>query len=384
MIRIHRSIRSLAAVAVLAGAVAACSDSTEPTKVSGSLTLIPNLRGEDISPDGSTVLLGDPATAEFYFHDVATGTTTLKGSAGDPMFNFTTGISNSLRVSAFHGKPENAGLWQEATGWEDLGSAYGAGCEYDDVTHDQDLSSGWDIDSAGHVAVGLMWNLCNPEAFAWSDAGGVGGFTMLDLLGQGPAGTGNPAQNRATVISDDATTVGGFASKSVNIGGTDYFIDRWPAIWNAATGAGFLIDAGGVFTEDAPGEVLAISGDGSTVAGVWNQKAYMWTQAGGVVNLSGDGFGFGQAVALDGQLVFGTNQTDFFGAPTPFVWTQADGVQSILDLAAANGVEIPENYYWEAIKGVSADGTTLIGTVYDETFTLYTFVLKVPVSVYGL
>ncbi len=299
------------------------------------------------------------------------------------MFDFATGISNGLRVSAIHGKPENAGLWQQASGWTDLGNIYPAGCEYDNVTHQQDLSGGWDIDSAGHVAVGLVWNACNAEAFMWSDAAGAGGFIALDLLGDTDTLSGTPPINRATVISDNGTTAGGFASRYANVGGNVYWIDRWPAIWHA-NGTGFQLPSNAAFTDDSPGEVLAISGDGSTVAGVWNQMPFMWNATDGVVNLAPGGFGYAQAVALNGQLVFGTSAASSFDPPMPFVWTKAGGVKSLLDIAAANDITIPPNYYWEAVVAASADGTIVVGTVYDEAFHLYTYVMRIPVSAYGL
>ena len=389
----HRwtALRSLLLVGLAVGTVAGCNEAepAEPTPTpTGTLVLIPNYRAEDISSDGKTILLTDPAsaTADFYFYDIAAGTTTFKAAAGDAQFDFATGISNAGRVSAIHGKPENAGLWLQASGWQDLGNIYPTGCEYDDVTHDENQSGGWDIDSAGHTAVGLVWNVCNAEAFLWTDAGGAGGFVALDLLGDSTLaalGPVSPPINRATVISDDGLTAGGFASESVNVGGNDYWIDRRPALWTS-NGAGSMIPSGGVYTDDCPGEVLAISGDGTRVAGVWCQKAWTWSAAGGVVDLSGDGFGYGQAVALNGQLVFGSNAAGFFDPPVPFVWTQAGGVKSLLDIAAANDITIPANYYWEAIVAASADGTIVVGTVYDEAFNRYVYVMKLPVSVYGL
>lgn len=382
-----RALRSLVLVALMAGTVAACSDdSTEPTPVPGAtLMLIPNLRAEDISPDGKTVLLTDPSspTSDFYFYDVATNTSTLKGQAGDAAYDFTTGISNGGRVSAIHGKPENAGLWQQGAGWQDLGSIYPAGCVYDTDTGAEDKSGGWDIDSAGHTTVGLVWNGCNSEAFLWTDAAGAGNFVAMDLIGDGDSTSGNPANNRATVISDDGLVAGGFASQYANVGGYTYWIDRRPARWNS-NGAGTMIPSGGVYTDDCPGEVLAISAEGSRVAGVWCQKAFTWSSAGGTIDLSGDGFGYGQAVALNGQVVFGTNSAGFFDPPVPFFWTQAGGVTSLLDIAAANGITLPADYYWEAIVAASADGTIIVGTAYDPAFTLNTYVLKVPASIYGL
>ena len=63
----------------MAGSVAACSDyTTDPTPPpAATLTLIPNLRAEDISADGRPSSSADFAstTAEFYFYDVAAGPT---------------------------------------------------------------------------------------------------------------------------------------------------------------------------------------------------------------------------------------------------------------------------------------------------------------------
>jgi len=381
------ALRSLVFVGLVAGAAGACSEATAPSPSlpAGTLTLIPNLRAEDISADGKTILLTDPAsaTADFYFYDMATKTSTLKGQAGDALFDFATGISNGGRVSAIHGKPENAGLWEQANGWLDLGGVYANGCIFDTDTGAQDLSSGWDIDSAGHTAVGLTWNDCNAEAFLWSDASGSGAFVPMDLIGDGDTTSGRPASNRATVISDDGLLAGGFASQYANVGGYTYWIDRRPALWTS-NGAGSLIPSGGVYTDDCPGEVLAISADGSRVAGVWCQKAFTWSAAGGTIDLSGDGFGYGQAVALNGQLVFGSNAASFFDPLEPFVWTQAGGVKSLTDIATANGITLPAGYYWQAVVAASADGSIVVGTVYDDTFQTATVVLQIPVSAYGL
>ncbi len=137
----------------------------------GSFVFVANMRAEDITPDGSTALLTDvnSITADFYFYNTGTNTNTFKAAAGDALFNFATGISSTLRVSAIHGKPEQAGLWTEAGGWQDLGNIYPDGCEYDPVTLEQNESGGWDIDAAGQSAVGLVWNLCNAEAFLWTE-----------------------------------------------------------------------------------------------------------------------------------------------------------------------------------------------------------------------
>jgi hypothetical protein len=353
----------------------------------GSLVFVPNMRAEDVTPDGNTALLTDAnsTTADFYFYNLKTNTNTLKTSPGDALFNFASGISSTLRVSAIHGKPELAGMW-DAGGWADLGNIYPNGCEYDDVTHEQNQGGAFDISADGSVAVGLVWNLCDAQAFLWSDAVAGGSFIPLDLLGAGdPNNPGEPPSSRATKVSDDGSVAGGFASVVATVGGNPYWIDRWPAIWQA-DGTGMLIPSNGVFTDDSPGEVLSISADGSMVAGTWNFEGWYWTQAGGVVKLGTPAGGqtFPNAIAANGQLIFGGSSIGMFDPQFPFVWTAGGGILSLVDIATANGVEIPAGFYLDNVKAASADGTVLVGNAYDDFFTSYTFVLRLPVSVYDL
>ncbi len=381
-----RALRSLVLLGLLAGTVAACSDdTTDPTPIPGAtLTIVPNLRAEDISADGSTVLLSDFAspTADFYFYDVAAGTTTLKGSAGDGLWDFTTGISNGLRVSAIHGKPENAGLWQEGAGWQDLGSIHMDGCEFDSETGAQDLSSGWDIDSAGHTTVGLVWNLCNAEAFLWTDASGAGNFVALDLIGD--ADTLQRQSGRATAPPSSPMTARWSAAspRSTRMSAATPTGSTAARPSGPSTGVGSFVPSNGVFTDDSPGEVLAISGNGLVVTGVWNQMPFIWSSALGTINVASgtyEGyFGYGQATALNGQVVYGTMTEGFFGTPFPFFWTQAGGVKSILDIATENGITLPENYWWQSVVAASADGTIIVGTAYDETFNYNTLRAEGP------
>lgn len=106
----HRraALRSLLLVGLAAGTVAGCNEAepAEPTPAPlGTLSTIPNMRAEDVSSDGKSVLSTDltSAAVDFYIYDVASGTNTLGGSAGDWMQDFATGISNGRRVSALYG-----------------------------------------------------------------------------------------------------------------------------------------------------------------------------------------------------------------------------------------------------------------------------------------
>ncbi|NOT29333.1 MAG: hypothetical protein HOP15_02660 [Planctomycetes bacterium] len=338
----------------------------------GSIAFVRNLVGVDVTPDGGTALLFDlgSTNGNTYFYDTESGALELKTTVGSPFRDFPTGISGTRRVSAHHGDPVEAGLWTEAGGWLDLGNVYPLGCGVDQ-------GSAWDISADGNAAVGLLWNECNGVAFRWTSAGGL---MPLELLGASFPGSTNPPTNRATKISDDGAVVGGFAQTDL--------VDRWPALWEA-DGSGFLLP-GGVFPVDAPGEVLSVSADGSMVAGIWNFEGFYWTESAGVVPLGllpgalPGGQTFPNAIAASGQLIFGKASPGFFDPPVVFVWTAADGMRSLVDIAVANGVDIPANITLDNILAASTDGSVLVGSAFDFSFRSYAFVLKLPVSAYGL
>lgn len=358
---------------LLAGALGGCGSShstSAPATPNGTIVFLADTRAEDLTPDGGVALLTDLTSIDgaFSFYDTTNDLLVPEGQTGDALFDFTTGISSTLRVSAIHGKPEQAGLWSGAGGWIDLGNVYPTGCEYDATTHAQDQSGGWDISADGSVTVGLVWNGCDAEAFRWTDTGGAGTFVPLALLG---------TNSRATRISDDGSIAGGFASTSL--------VDRWPALWHA-DGTGLLLPSGGVFTDDSPGEVLSISADGTRVAGTWNLEGFTWTQADGVVKLGTlpGGRTFPNAIAANGQLIFGQTSDGLFDPSYAFVWTAASGMRSLAGIVAANGITVPAGLTLDNVKAVSSDGTIVLGNAVDAMFGSHAFVLVLPVSAYGL
>ena len=360
---------------LLAGAFVACSDSNAPTPPPPPGISFVNLNAPaDLTPDGMIALIEDRSSSKslVYFYNVLTDQLDLKTRAGMTIRDFVTGISSDHRVTAHHGNPVEAGLWVPRSGWTDIASTFSAGC-------DENKGAAWDISADGHIVVGFHWDGCTTQAFRWSDAGGTGVLTPLQVLGSSV--TTMAPVNRATVVSDDGTVAAGFAESIP--------VDRWPAIWRA-DGTGFLLP-GGVFPADAPGEVLSISEDGTSVAGIWNLEGFYWTQQGGVVKMNqpSDPLAcdktFPNAMADTGKLIFG-GCGDWFSInlPAAFVWTAADGVQSLQDVAAANGIDIPHGYLLTNVLAASADGTVVLGTAIDDQFNLLTFVLRLPVTAYGV
>ncbi len=340
-----------------------------PTATVG-LTLYDYLRAVDVSPDGRIAAFEDVSqglASTLVFVDTATGVATPKTEIGDVTRDFASGLSNTGRVTALHGDPVQAGVWSEATGWIDIPAAHPAGC-------DADIAGAWDISADGAVVVGLAWNGCDAEAFRWTDAGGTGAYTRLDVIGKAYADSTHPPTNRATVISDDGQVIAGFAQNDA--------LDRAAAMWTA-DGHGILLDPANV---EAPSEVLAIDADGSTLAGMVGFDGFVWTTATGFTPLVRFDLAlpsdrvFPNAITADGTTVFGGVGDAFSGIPIAFVWTEAAGMRPLIDVATAAGVTIPAGTILNSVLGASADGTVLVGTAMDEAGASKTFALVLPAS----
>jgi hypothetical protein len=369
----------LASLIVIAGAVAGCGDDSmevtidaPPPEVDAPMEMPADATPDaplatgftfhdfylavDVSPDGRYAVFEDftdEGTAAV-FHDTVTGEIAEVTVLGPPDRVLATGVANNRAMTAFYdGAPAKAGLFVDGA-WQTLASPYPQGC-------DQDVGAAWDVSADGSVAVGMQWNGCHPVAFRWSEADGVVPLTLLGMA------DGHTPTNRATVISDDGSTVAGFAENGA--------VDRAAAVW-FANGTARLIDD----SVDAPSEVMAINADGTTLAGLRGLDGFVWTEAGGFVAVDRlEGYlpndqVFPNAITADGAQVFGAVGSSFFSIPTAFIWTAAGGTRPLVDLVRAAGIEVPETVRLENVLGVSADGKVLIGTAavndIPKTFTL--------------
>jgi hypothetical protein len=341
------------------------------TEVEPDFSIVAISRPIDLTPDGSIALLEEPAELllESSFYDTATGTITPAATIGDAAFNFSTGISDNLRISAVHGVPTQAGLWTETDGWLDLASPYEVGCD--------DIASAWDISADGSVAVGLAWNGCAAQAFRWVDDGGAGTMTELEVIGTGI--NGNLPTNRATVVSDDGLVIAGFAQN----GGA---VDRAAAVWQA-DGTGVLLAP----DEEWPQEVLSISADGSMVAGTRGYDGFYWTEAEGMTSLGqlpeaeGPANTFPNAIAAEGELVAGAFGDPWgFSLPIAFVWTRDEGMRPLQLIIEDSGLVIPDGVVLTNVVAASADGSVLLGNALDAKGYSTSWVLRLAPSAYGL
>ncbi len=369
--------RSVLLSLVLAAGVAACADDSvaPPSGVEPSLEFINVFQPIDLTPDGSIALLQQfNGEGEFYFYRTTTGSLEFKGVVGDPSRAAVTSISADGLVTALHGDPVRAGIWTEHSGWTDIPSVFTTACG-------TDIASAWDVTANGRMVVGMAWDECGVQAFKW-DATGPGIMTLLQRLGSSYEGDTRPPSNRATVVSDDGRIIGGWASNGQ--------VDRVPAVWRP-DGTGFLLPAGGI-SSDTPGEVMATSGDGKFLAGYWGENAFFWTETGGVVSIGrlppADEFDFQGAIAnaIDdgGKVIFGASGTTWEGKGHAFVWTQAAGMRSLQDVITAAGLTIPEGTTLTNVIASSTDGTVVLGQATRTDRSVVSFLLKLPLSAYGL
>jgi len=278
------------------------------------------------------------------------------------------GISgDGNHITGTHDAPVQAAIWSDAGGWVNLGSPFDAGC-------DPNVGGGFGLNFDGTVAVGLLWEGCHTDAFRWTDSSGMGAFTLLDKLGSATIDGGS---DRASVVSADGQVMAGFVQTGT--------IDRTPALWTV-DGGGIMLDP----VQAGPGEVLAISADGQMVAGVVNQDGFFWTADAGLVDIGKLAISlptdtaYLNAIAAGGQLIFGGCGDPFNGGVLAVVWTADGGMQTLQDIAVAQGVVIPSGYVLSDIVSASTDGTTLLGFGMDMLMNTTSFVLRLPVSAYGI
>jgi uncharacterized membrane protein len=196
-----------------------------------------------------------------------------------------------------------------------------------------------DLSANGHVAVGLTNN--SLDVFRWTAAGGledIGGSTLHLGIGAGdPHLDADGSHICATIAASDST--------SITLG-----------LWNRADGWQDLpVPETGIVVDNNLGSAWNISGDGSTVVGLfWVPPARAhgttWSSAAGPIDLgSQGGDSRANAASHDGSVVVGWSADTTTGTWQPTVWE--GGVMTVLQ----DSGPITE------LKWVSPDGDILAG-----------------------
>jgi probable HAF family extracellular repeat protein/autotransporter-associated beta strand protein len=246
-------------------------------------------------------------------------------------------------------------LWTATTGMVGLGFLPGGS-----------ISQAFDVSADGPVVVGSAGEPSGPNeqtghAFRWSQATG-----MVAL----PALAGSNA-SQAYAVSSDGSVVAGIAVFGSPPGAQVMEAVEWRG--NTVTPLGFL-------PGDSQSQANAVSADGSVVVGysltgTSAHEAFRWTETGGMVGLGflpGTTISDAFAVNSDGSVVVGICEGGADGGGTSFRWTLATGIQSIplmLNQVGEGNISIGSP------RGISADGTVIIGT---------NWYAQIPVDAFGL
>ncbi len=204
------------------------------------------------------------------------------------------------------------------------------------------------------------------SAFRWAQ---VGGFTHLgDLPGGG-------TQSGAAAVSADGLVVVGVGTSE---SGREAF--RWTQS-SRMIGLGDL--PGGTFNS----MTTAISADGSVVVGRGSSdesgvgyEAFRWTQLGGMIgfgDLPGGAFDSeARGISADGSVVVGRGTT--IVGDEAFIWNATSGMRNLRDvLTGEYGLNLTGWQLTEAM-GVSADGSTIVGTGINPSGDTEAWIAHVP------
>jgi probable HAF family extracellular repeat protein len=210
-------------------------------------------------------------------------------------------------------------------------------------------SIAWDVSDDGSTVIGngTLGDIGAPRpmAYRWTQAEGMVELGDLD-------GAWNSRQSQAYAVSADGSTIVGSAKST----GTLHEAFRWTAE-EGMIGLGDL--PGGMFESGA----MAVSADGSIIFG-WSSagqsEGFRWTEETGMVSLGPDGII--EDVSADGSVGIGDT------SGRAYVWDEVHGQRLVRDILIANGIDMDD---WTLIfgTGISADGTTIVGTGYHNGVT---------------
>lgn len=253
----------------------------------------------------------------------------------------------------------------------------------------RDYTSTRVINFDGTVCAGYGYSTLGKEAFVWTEETGIVGLGFQVF--------------RVTGVSDDGLAM---------VGLLNWEYDNSPFYWSAGTGVvplpearyvnglsadgtvvmGIAEGTGHGFTwtladgyvetprlhgsYSPPSDQLALSADGTTIAGKSYGGAFRWTEATGLDylgDMSSDPNGFSHAhdVSADGSVVVGVADSDSTYGTNPnreaFVWTEIEGMQSLNTLLMDAGVELG-GLKFETVLFVSDDGRRMLVEARDPAY----------------
>ena len=263
--------------------------------------------------------------------------TSLRGIDGSSVCS---GVSPDGQVAVGRFKRADAPYAEEGITWRQGTGMAGLG----DLPGDAFVREATAASNAGEVLVGAGLGSWDQYHAVYATAAGV-----VDLEGPGEVHTRSIAWD----VSADGTVIVGLRDTGPNRA------FRWTA------------EQGMVLLGELENSATAVSHDGLTVVGATasahsNQEAFRWRAETGMVVLGffpGEGISTAVDTSADGTVVVGHGSRHIAGYTSTFteafVWTEEGGMVGLGTLA-----DPPTQVLLSEAKGVSADGTVVIGLTY--------------------
>lgn len=227
---------------------------------------------------------------------------------------------------------------------------------------DGSVSSTWGMTPNGNTIVGLGWiSAASAHAVKWNAQNGV-----VDLGSMIPG-----SSSRANAINTDGTVIVGWQDE---VDGT-----RSGAKWVNGVES-FIKDNNG----DNVGEAGDVSADGNTIIGAGYPEPYVWNSVSGLTYITHPNSsvffrGGATGISANGQTVIGFFRP-FPGPPMTgegFIWTQAGGRVNLNDYATAVGVNTL-GVTMSLPLAISQDGKKIAGIGMNASNQTVAFYLQLP------
>jgi uncharacterized membrane protein len=222
-----------------------------------------------------------------------------------------------------------------------------------------------DVSADGWTVVGSVQTDCDYQAFRWtSDVG----MALLDPVGC--------VASLAYGISADGSRIVG-----ARYGGENPEAFLWTADGGMVGLGYLPADGASIYPGEENSVAQDISADGSVVVGIStaaldgppysrSREAFRWTAAGGMAGLGflpGNSYSNAKAVSANGSVVVGwalgsaVPGGSYLSNQKAFIWTEEGGLRPLYDELLANGATGLDGWDLISAQGVSADGLWIVG-----------------------
>lgn len=252
-----------------------------------------------------------------------------------------------------------AAQWTAASGWVALGArTFWANA----ASYDGSYAVGW---GSGAVDDGQL------HGFRWSATDGLGWLSIYnanDVSEDGSVIVCCALRWKNGVVTP-LPTLGACCTQAYGVSGDGQVVVGSARIAAYAAPRAFRwTEAGGIQDLGIDGVATTASSDGWVIAGrlqisSWESRAFRWTPARGVEDLKtlGGTSATPWDMSADGSVIVGNSGINTSSVQRAFRWTTKKQMQDLRRELLDLGVKEVEGWVLQSAKGVSADGTVIVG-----------------------